>query len=72
MKWPMDKIFVTKKKRRRQDFLWKDFAAGKTYQRKFDFAAGEMFFDWILMGTLSSWCSIQSILHKSQVRIFFL
>jgi len=30
------------------------------------------YFDWILMDTLSCWCSMQIIIHKSQVRIFFL
>jgi len=28
--------------------------------------------DWILMGTLSRWCSMYILIHKSQVRIFSL
>jgi len=41
MKWPIDKIFVKTKKRRRQENLREKCAAGKTYQEKC--AAGKIF-----------------------------
>jgi len=50
-------------------FWWKHGAAGKNYGT--NCAAGKIFFDWILMCNLSCSCSIY-IIHKSQLRIFFL
>ena len=57
--------FLWGKTRHRQDFFVTECAAGKTYIRK----CGQDFFNWILMNTLSYWCSIFKLLftkHWSQ------
>ena len=56
MKQPINKGFVIKKKRHRPDFFVKRLRRRQNLSKKM--RRRQDFFDWILMGTLSSWCSM--------------